>query len=187
MSNSSKYSGTTGPQGPQGIQGIQGVQGDPGEGVPVGGTAGQIIEKIDGTDYNTQWVDLSTPSSMDFNFVETDNMPFIEMGNNNNYLTHSVFIFGGTANRGTPTKITVLGNNAGSGKFADVRIRDVTNNQTIAEGLSLVDYNGGVPDIHNMGTISNLSSGAAKWEFQVRKSATNGNKAEIYSLHIDFG
>lgn len=58
----------TGTTGAQGIQGIQGIQGDPGvdgtngtdgadgAGLPVGGTAGQIIEKIDGTDYNTQWV-----------------------------------------------------------------------------------------------------------------------------------
>jgi len=28
-------------------------------GVPAGGTAGQVLEKIDSTDYNTQWV---TPS-----------------------------------------------------------------------------------------------------------------------------
>lgn len=31
------------------------LQGIPGEGVPAGGTAGQVLEKIDGTDYNTQW------------------------------------------------------------------------------------------------------------------------------------
>lgn len=79
--------GATGPQGPQGIQGDpgpQGPQGDPGPmgpagptgptgatgatgpqgpagvGVPAGGTAGQVLSKIDSTDYNTQW---STPSS----------------------------------------------------------------------------------------------------------------------------
>ena len=34
-----------------------GSPGTPGQGVPVGGTAGQVLEKIDGTDYNTQWVD----------------------------------------------------------------------------------------------------------------------------------
>lgn len=27
-------------------------------GIPTGGTAGQILEKIDGTDYNAQWVDV---------------------------------------------------------------------------------------------------------------------------------
>ena len=57
-----------GPQGPQGIQGIQGeqgIQGPQGEtgatgatgpGVASGGTAGQILSKVDGTDYNTEWV-----------------------------------------------------------------------------------------------------------------------------------
>jgi hypothetical protein len=66
--------GDQGPQGIQGIQGIQGVKGDTGDtgatgaagtngtngtngqGVPVGGTANQVLAKIDATDYNTQWV-----------------------------------------------------------------------------------------------------------------------------------
>lgn len=34
--------------------------GPPGEGVPTGGTAGQVLEKIDGIDHNTQW---ATPAS----------------------------------------------------------------------------------------------------------------------------
>lgn len=60
--------GATGAQGIQGIQGIQGVQGNPGtngtdgadgQGVPIGGTTGQILEKIDATDFNTQWADPS--------------------------------------------------------------------------------------------------------------------------------
>lgn len=32
------------------------LQGSDGAGVPIGGTAGQVLAKIDGTDYNTQWV-----------------------------------------------------------------------------------------------------------------------------------
>lgn len=31
--------------------------GEPGAGVAAGGTAGQVLTKIDGADYNTQWVD----------------------------------------------------------------------------------------------------------------------------------
>lgn len=42
--------GSTGPAGPAGPAG---------QGVPVGGTAGQVLTKIDGTNYNTQW---ATPS-----------------------------------------------------------------------------------------------------------------------------
>ena len=66
--------GATGPQGIQGIQGIQGVQGETGAtgptgptgatgpagpGVAAGGTTGQALVKIDGTDYNVQWADIA--------------------------------------------------------------------------------------------------------------------------------
>jgi hypothetical protein len=64
-----------GPQGPQGIQGIQGIQGATGAagtngtngtngvGVPTGGTTGQILSKIDATNYNTQWIDEAPAAS----------------------------------------------------------------------------------------------------------------------------
>ncbi|GAA4652539.1 hypothetical protein GCM10023116_48230 [Kistimonas scapharcae] len=39
------------------LKGDPGDKGSPGPGLPPGGTAGQMIEKVDGTDYNTQWVD----------------------------------------------------------------------------------------------------------------------------------
>lgn len=38
---------------------VTSLQGAPGEGVPPGGTAGQRLAKIDGTDYNTEWVTAS--------------------------------------------------------------------------------------------------------------------------------
>jgi hypothetical protein len=44
------FAGTEGPPGPAG------------QGVPVGGTAGQVLAKIDNTNYNTQWV--TPPSSI---------------------------------------------------------------------------------------------------------------------------
>lgn len=52
--------GATGPQGPTGATGATGPQGPAGPGVPTGGTAGQVLAKVDGTDYNTEWV---TPQS----------------------------------------------------------------------------------------------------------------------------
>ena len=72
--------GERGPQGPQGEQGPQGLQGETGAtgatgaqgergpqgpagpagvGVPAGGTAGQVLAKLSGTDYDTGW---TTPS-----------------------------------------------------------------------------------------------------------------------------
>lgn len=42
-----------------GQNGTNGTNGTNGVGVPTGGTAGQVLSKVDGTDYNTQW---TTPS-----------------------------------------------------------------------------------------------------------------------------
>jgi len=44
-------------------KGDQGDPGDPGAGVASGGTAGQILSKVDGTDYNTTWIDQTSLSS----------------------------------------------------------------------------------------------------------------------------
>lgn len=49
--------GPAGPAGPAGATGPQGQQGVPGVGVPAGGTEGQVLAKVDGVDYNTEWVD----------------------------------------------------------------------------------------------------------------------------------
>jgi len=56
---SGTLSGSVGVPGQQGPTGPQGPQGVPGEGVPVGGTAGQFLTKIDGTNYNTDWTTLN--------------------------------------------------------------------------------------------------------------------------------
>jgi hypothetical protein len=46
----------SGVQGPTGATGATGPAGAAGPGVAAGGTAGQQLEKIDATNYNTQWV-----------------------------------------------------------------------------------------------------------------------------------
>lgn len=40
-----------------GATGADGADGEDGQGVPTGGTAGQVLVKVDETDYNTEWVD----------------------------------------------------------------------------------------------------------------------------------
>lgn len=72
----------------RGEQGVPGEQGEPGEpgtngtnglngiGVPVGGTAGQVLSKVDGQNYNTEWVTpesgggISTVATSDSNSVD---------------------------------------------------------------------------------------------------------------------
>jgi hypothetical protein len=43
----------------QGAAGTNGSNGTNGQGVVTGGTTGQVLAKIDGTNYNTQWISLS--------------------------------------------------------------------------------------------------------------------------------
>jgi hypothetical protein len=49
--------GTPGLDGQDGEDGLDGSDGAPGVGIPTGGDAGQILVKLDGTDYNTTWID----------------------------------------------------------------------------------------------------------------------------------
>ena len=49
--------GPEGPQGPVGETGPKGEAGPAGPGVPAGGTAGQVLTKKSGTDYDTEWKD----------------------------------------------------------------------------------------------------------------------------------
>jgi hypothetical protein len=49
--------GPAGVDGLDGVDGLAGAQGDPGIGIPTGGTGGQILAKIDDTNYNTEWID----------------------------------------------------------------------------------------------------------------------------------
>lgn len=42
------------------VTSLKGAVGPAGQGVPTGGTAGQVLRKIDGTDYNTEW---ATPAA----------------------------------------------------------------------------------------------------------------------------
>ncbi len=55
-----------------GPAGTDGVDGSNGVGVPVGGTTGQVLAKIDSTDYNTQWVD-QTGGSIAFGNLDAGN------------------------------------------------------------------------------------------------------------------
>ncbi len=57
--------GPAGATGPQGPQGSTGAQGPAGQGVPVGGTAGQALVKVTGTNYDTTWQTPFSKASAD--------------------------------------------------------------------------------------------------------------------------
>jgi Domain of unknown function (DUF4082) len=64
--------GPTGPPGAPGADGAPGAAGatgPPGPGVVAGGSAGQALTKVDGTDYNTQWTTVAAGGSTILNGV----------------------------------------------------------------------------------------------------------------------
>jgi hypothetical protein len=80
----------------KGVDYFDGINGTDGVGIPIGGTTGQIISKIDATDYNTEWVTLSdgtipyckyrnetsqsvdstSDSQLNWNITENEDAPF---------------------------------------------------------------------------------------------------------------
>lgn len=62
------------PRGDTGAAGATGGTGPAGQGVPTGGTAGQVLSKIDSTNYNTQWVAQSGGMS-GFNIIGATGTP----------------------------------------------------------------------------------------------------------------
>jgi len=93
--------GTNGTNGAPGAAGTNGTNGTNGQGVPTGGTAGQVLSKIDGTNYNTQW---TTPTGGSGTF------PSIELSVANNVQQTISSLF----NSSNFTTLTLSGTNAGT-------------------------------------------------------------------------
>lgn len=61
-----------------GTQGEPGLPGEDGQGVPIGGVAGQVLAKKSGTDYDTEWVDQGGGGGGTSNYNSLSNKPQIE-------------------------------------------------------------------------------------------------------------
>jgi hypothetical protein len=98
------------------------VPGIPGQGVPVGGTAGQFLTKIDGTNYNTDWttVNLSAYAVKANNLSDLTNFATardnLNLGTLNNPTFAGLTLQGSGANVGqyTPTSLSLSHTTFGS-------------------------------------------------------------------------
>ena len=106
-----------------GVPGAAGPAGPAGPGVPVGGTAGQFLTKIDGTNYNTDWttVNLSAYAVKANNLSDLTN--FATARDNLNLGTLNSPTFAGLAVQGAGANLANLGptyltlNHTGYGQF----------------------------------------------------------------------
>lgn len=70
-------SAATATQGPQGEKGAPGAQGPAGQGVPAGGTKGQVLVKKGPADYETAWEDA--PAGESYEWVKVADIPVTQL------------------------------------------------------------------------------------------------------------
>ena len=98
------------------------------------------------------------------------------------YVTLSCYDFRGT-DIVLPLSIKVI-MWADEGKGIGCKIYDMTNDTTIAE---VADQTGNTaPTLIDLGTLSNLSAGAAIWEVMFKKSSGVGGTAYTASMNVDY-
>jgi hypothetical protein len=100
-------------------QGIAGPTGATGAGVPVGGTDGQVLAKIDATDYNTQW---ATAFALQVrNQVRNETGATLTKGT-------VVYVTGASGNKVTVSKAQANGDATSAQTFA-ILLENIPNNQ----------------------------------------------------------
>lgn len=122
--------GLQGPKGDPGAAGAVGPQGPAGAngaGVPTGGTAGQVLSKIDGADYNTQWTTVGgsgtvtsvSVSGLPLSVADPTTTPQISMSGtwSDAQVADNLSISGGTINN-TPIGMT----SQAAGAFSSLRV-----------------------------------------------------------------
>ncbi len=145
--------GATGSTGAAGADGADGDDGAAGQGVPAGGTAGQVLKKIDGTDYNTEWDDESGGGGVSTGDLFQGYVPALGVKCNSSSPSNvasaqvTVSVSGATATITSDTdvrpyihKYAVIGTSGQSGKAAMV--------QTISgDGLTVTATNAGADNV----------------------------------------
>ena len=127
---------------------------------------------------------VTSVNDMDFSFFAQKHSDGIIIPETSVFVFAARFIFRGTTLVGTPTSISVCYLVEDASNAASVKIFDATNSLAIAEVGSLVST---TPDIADLGTISNLPTGAAIFEIQGKLTTdTKGDDLNIFALNIGF-
>ena len=126
---------------------IKGPKGDSGEGVPSGGTTGQVLKKKSNNDYDTEWVDESGGGSGGTSdYTDLNNKPKInnvELSGNKSLSDLGITNFSGDYNDlsnkpDIPTKTSDLTNDSG---FIDSSYHDNTKQDTLVSGTNIKTIN----------------------------------------------
>jgi hypothetical protein len=100
------------------------------------------------------------------------------------YVQAGIFRFGGTTTLSTPTKIKAIGWKDAATTSWDMQVIDITNSLTI---VTKTGNTGNIPEIVDLGALSNLPASEAMFEVQLKRAGgTGGNMVHIHSLSVEF-
>ena len=165
-----------GAPGPQGATGANGTNGTNGQGVPVGGTTGQVLRKASGTNYDTEWAAAGSGSGS----VTSVALAGTGLSISGSPITTS----------GTITANVAYGTTAGTATQGnDSRIANIAANSITTSGNDVGDPNGGYIDTSgsdepggNIDTSGGSGAGAVGGSIN-----TSGNSASGGSINTSDG
>lgn len=111
-----------------------------------------------------------TKNSISFGFIEDNNTPYVD-DNNSSYVVKGHIQFPGTDAMGIPSSVKLTAWMSASGGVGAYRIYDFENSAVIAEVTGVTNTTKATVD---MGSLSNLTTDAALWEVQIKKTSGAG-------------
>lgn len=94
------------------------------------------------------------------------------------------FEYQGTDNVLPLTRVAAVTSSANNTNTMDVRLQDITNALTIAEVTGVTHAAANTKEIHSLGTISNLPTGGAIFQVQLRRP-TGAGQVRIFSMEME--
>lgn len=169
---------------------LEGAAGADGVGVPAGGTTGQVLAKVDDTDYNTQWVDGGAGGSADALTVLIYNSGSTAIS------TGDVVVYDSNSGNGSHYIAFKMpndgsGNNYQFNDFLGIAIEDIAGDfgegrVAVAGSISIpvgkISTNGPVYIDSNNGAISPGPSGNPLWNTPIGRSTSNGSDTTTLTI-----
>lgn len=100
------------------------------------------------------------------------------------YTATGYYRFPGTSITGSPSSVKAILSRSSGATSMSCKIYDITNSLAICEKTGVTNT---APAVHNLGNISNLSTGEAIWGIQIKKTGGDAfETANIFGLSIIF-
>lgn len=117
----------------------------------------------------------------------SDTNPYSKSTTNSpTFQTSRAFVFPGTNDIGSPSKVNVLIDCKTSGKDCEWRIYDVTNAQVIVSGTITGTGSRQLVTVSSSSFTNSFSTSESVIEIQGAKAASNGDEAWIYDVEVRF-